>query len=86
MKDESKLYDFGSYPEIHAHDLAEVQFIGSKVRFVMFDWFKSDGIWQKRIVGTIDRSLSTVPTEQATYFQRLAKDNVAPADTVLHLH
>lgn len=86
VREGEKLYDFGNYPEIHSHDLADVQFIGTKIRFVMFDWFKSDGVWQRRVVGTIDRALSTVPTEQATFFQRLAKDNIAPAQQIIAMH
>ena len=49
------LLDLGNYPEIFACGVAEVQSLGTNIRGILFDWYKFEGIWRRRIVAVITR-------------------------------
>lgn len=52
---EGSLLDLGNYPEIFSCGVAEVQSLGTNIRGVLFDWYKLEGIWRRRIVAVITR-------------------------------
>lgn len=63
--DEAPLIDYGNYPEIDCTALADAYSIGGgNARFVFFDWYKVDGVFQRRIVGTLKRPLAGLLDDQ----------------------
>lgn len=54
--------DFGGYPEIHSSGVGDVQFSpDGRIRWVHFGWYLHDGIWRRRIVGTVSQPVNTIP-------------------------
>jgi hypothetical protein len=75
------LIDQGNYPEINAAGLAEFYVIrDGRVRFVMYDWFRDGGIWQRRIVGLVTRPLITLEEEHRPLWQRVYERAAVPLD------
>jgi hypothetical protein len=64
--------DDGNYPEIHCHSMSECYVIGPLVRFLMWDWFRLNGIWQRRIVGALTRPLIGLEEDQRRSWQEIA--------------
>jgi hypothetical protein len=60
---ESPLIDNGGYPVIVAHDVADMHLLGSKVRMILFDWFKVAGVWQRHVVGAVERPVDNMQPE-----------------------
>lgn len=73
------ILDFGGYPEIHAAGYGEAHVIGDgRVRLVLFDWYRIDGVWRKRVVGTVTRPVSTIPEDMHRYCQDIFGQDSAP--------
>lgn len=75
------LVDYGGYPEIEAHAMGDCYVIGQRVRFVMWDWYRIDGVWQRKITGTLTRPLAGLVEDQARSWQAIASVK-APSNAV----
>ncbi len=53
----------GGNPTISAHSISEIHVFGRWARVILFDWFAIDGVWQKRVVGTVKTPIESPPTE-----------------------
>lgn len=85
MGEGDKLYDFGGYPEISAQGVADVHFLHSDCRIILFDWYKCEGIWQRRVVATIKRPICTLTAEQRHQWREAAQSRPPPEfGLVLH--
>lgn len=73
------LVDLGNYPEINAADVGDFHIIGDRGRFIMYDWYKVNGLWQARIVGTVTRPLASL-REEAIKYWREAMHSKAPVE------
>ena len=79
MTDDIGILDFGGYPEIHASGYGEAHVIGDgRVRLVLFDWYRIDGVWRKRVTGTVTRPVSTIPDDMRRYCQDIFGQNTSP--------
>lgn len=77
--------DDGNYPEINCQSMSECYVIGPLVRFLMWDWFRVGGIWQRRVVGSLTRPLAGLEADQARSWQEIATCR-APAVTTIDLN
>lgn len=69
MKDGKPLMDFGGYPEIDSAGIGDFHILGERLRFVLFDWYKIDGLWQRRIVGMAKMPVSSIPATSVQHWQ-----------------
>jgi hypothetical protein len=49
------LIDLGNAPEINFTSFADCYRVGPSVRFVLFDWYKTCGVWRRHVTGIITR-------------------------------
>lgn len=55
-----ELLDYGSYPEITAHGIADVCVYGSMTEIVYFRWKRMEGIWRRVVSGVAFRPTDSV--------------------------
>jgi hypothetical protein len=55
-----QLMELGTYPEIYADGIGDVQNLGSTIRKLFFTWQKIDGIYQRIVVVSIIRPITTL--------------------------
>lgn len=69
MEDDTRLMDLGNYPEIDSAGIGDFHILGGRLRFVLFDWYKSDGVWQRRIVGMAKMPLTAIPAASVQHWR-----------------
>jgi hypothetical protein len=52
--------DMSDYPEINSEGIADFYVIGTRVRFALFDWYKIDGVFRRKIVGIVTHSSASM--------------------------
>ena len=84
---QEQLIDLGDYPCINAYGMAECYLVpGGRVRFVMYDWVRMDGLWRRTITGLLTRPLTGLQEDQAVSWQEIAGDSrCAALGTALQL-
>lgn len=86
MQEDGKLCDFGGYPEISAASVADVHFLTANARFIFFDWYKEEGVWQRRVVGTVKVPISSLRPEQLQHYGYAShrRPGIATEESVRH--
>jgi hypothetical protein len=64
-REESRIIDYRDYPEINCTSMADCYTLDTRVRFVMWDWIKIDGVWQRRVSGTLTRPIAGLVEDTA---------------------
>ena len=83
------LVDYGGYPEINATAMGDCYVVnGGRARFILFDWYKVAGIWQRRIVGVITRPIAGLREDQEKTWTVISqiKETRPPAEYLETLH
>lgn len=66
MMEAAQLLDLGDYPEIHAAGIGECYLLpDGRMRSLMFDWLRMDGVWRRRIVGAVIRPVANLREDQS---------------------
>lgn len=68
---EGSLLDLGDYPDIFSVGIAEVHNLGGNLQGILFRWQKLDGVWRRRIVGTVTRPAAGLDSDHATWRQAM---------------
>jgi hypothetical protein len=80
---EGRLIDLDNYPRIEATGTADCYMLaGGRVRFVMFDWFKIEGLWQRVVTGMVTRGIVGMREEQYRFWQETSLTS-GPADMLM---
>lgn len=81
---DNKLLDFGNYPEIDAAGIGDFHLIGDRLRFVLFDWYKIDNVWQRKIVGMAKMPLISIPAASVRHWSGVFAPPAEPENVALH--
>jgi hypothetical protein len=69
------LLDFGDYPRIEAASIGDLYMLGDgRSRWVLADWFRSEGVWRRQIVGVVTIPIAAL-REQRQLWQGLFLGN-----------
>jgi hypothetical protein len=70
---EQPLIDMGNYPRIEASEMAACYVLpGGRVRFVMCDWFKVEGVFRRVVTGLLTRPLAGLQEDQTLSWQQIS--------------
>lgn len=70
LEERASLIDLGDYPEIHADNIGDYQELcGGRCRFVLYGWYKMDGVWRPKVTGLLTRPVETMTMEQIAYWR-----------------
>lgn len=84
--DERELIDLGDYPIINAAGIADFYFLNDgRVRFLLYDWFRLNGLYRRQVVGIVTRSISNL-REEIAWFCREAFELSPPNDGSIVRH
>ena len=71
-QEDAELFDMQDYPNVHAAGIADLYCLNDgRGRLVFFDWFKVDGLWIKKVVGTVTRPCKSMVQEQPMVVDKL---------------
>jgi hypothetical protein len=74
------LLDFGDYPRIEAASIGDLYLMqDGRSRWVLQDWFRSQGVWQRRIVGVVTIPIASL-REQRQMWQKVFHGTIAPIE------
>lgn len=62
--------DLGGYPEINCEGVCDFYRIGDRVRFILFDWCRVEGIFQRKIAGTVSHHAQWMTPGSAEALER----------------
>lgn len=87
-REQDALIDLGDYHEIHAEDVGDYQELGGgRCRFVLYGWYKIDGLWRPKVTGLVTRSMLTMTEAQLAYWRGLFSGGAAaPSMELQALH
>ena len=85
--EDTRLLDYGNYPQIDADSIGDLQFLPFKTRVVLFAWQKVDGVFRKVIVGAVSRPKQAFTPEQIIGLQSgIVMPCWPPEPTAMRLH
>lgn len=71
--------DDRDYPEISFTGMADCYVLDTRIRFTLWDWVRLDGLFQRRLVGTLTRPLAGLMEDQQRSWD-MAATAKAPSD------
>jgi len=81
----SNLFEFGSYPEIYADGIGDIQVLGGNARLVYFTWQRIDGVFRRSIVATMIRHVSSLAADFDLIASAKKRPQLAPNESVATL-
>ena len=71
-QEDAELFDMQDNPNVHSACIADLYCLNDgRGRLVFFDWFKVDGLWIKKVVGTVTRPCKSMVQEQPMVVDKL---------------
>lgn len=86
MANADSLLDFGNYPEVDSAGIGDFHILGDRLRFVLFDWYRIDGVWQRRVVGMAKMPLSALPAASVNHWRAAFAAPAEPQDRLVLAH
>ena len=83
----SGLLDLGGYPDIHCAGVgATLDLRDGRAKFLMVDWHIIDGVWRRKIVGSVTRPIETMKLDRLVIDAVLFPSGRASTAEVQKLH